>query len=178
MASLMAWRKMVDETFANDLAAEAKAEASSSRGRGYGAECVIGEGGGYWATADDVTTGDVTLSWQNPQKINYVSIQEHIELGQRVRAFEVDVMDNGSWRKAAEGHHRGLQAYHAPRRCRDDGGARALHRLARPAHHRAHSRILIAAIVETWRRPPKKKDAAIVHVRTVTGRVAPRAAPS
>ena len=103
VASLMAWRKMVDETFANDLAAEAKAEASSSRGRGYGAECVIGEGGGYWATADDVTTGDVTLSWQNPQKINYVSIQEHIELGQRVRAFEVDVMDNGSWRKAAEG---------------------------------------------------------------------------
>ncbi len=103
VASLMAWRKMVDETFANDLAAEAKAEASSSRGRGYGAECVIGEGGCYWATADDVTTGDVTLSWQNPQKINYVSIQEHIELGQRVRAFEIDVMDNGSWRKAAEG---------------------------------------------------------------------------
>ena len=103
VASLMAWRKMVDETFANDLAAGAKAEASSSRGRGYGAECVIGEGGGYWATADDVTTGDVTLSWQNPQKINYVSIQEHIELGQRVRAFEIDVMDNGSWRKAAEG---------------------------------------------------------------------------
>ncbi len=42
VASLMAWRKMVDETFANDLAAGAKAEASSSRGRGYGRRCNYG----------------------------------------------------------------------------------------------------------------------------------------
>ena len=45
----------------------------------------------------------MTLTWDTPRKMDYVVIQEHIELGQRVRAFEIDVMDNGSWRKAAEG---------------------------------------------------------------------------
>lgn len=35
--------------------------------------------------------------------MDYVTIQEHIELGQRVRSFEVEALENGSWRKVAEG---------------------------------------------------------------------------
>lgn len=99
--SLMAWRRMVDEAFAVDLAAEADIEASSSRGCGFAARNVAGEG--YWATADGVTTGDVVLTWREPQRVNYVTIQEHIELGQRVRSFEIDVMRDGEWQRAAEG---------------------------------------------------------------------------
>lgn len=98
--SLMAWRKMVDDTFATDLAAKAKVKASSTRGCGYGAKCVVGEDDAYWATEDGVTTGDVTLEWNEPQDVEYVTIQEHIALGQRVRSFEIDVMRDGEWQNA------------------------------------------------------------------------------
>ena len=100
--SLMAWREMVDKTFAKDLAADAKVEASSARGRGYGAQCVVGEDDKYWATEDGVTTGDVTLTWSEPQSVKYVVLQEQIALGQRVRSFEVDVMRNGEWQNAVK----------------------------------------------------------------------------
>ena len=100
--SLMAWRKMVDDTFANDLAAAAKVSASSSRGCGYGAKSVVGQNDKYWATEDGVTTGDITLEWNEPQDIKYVTIQEHIALGQRVRSFEIDVMRGGEWQNVAK----------------------------------------------------------------------------
>ena len=96
----MAWRKMVDDTFATDLAAKAKVKASSTRGCGYGAKCVVGEDDAYWATEDGVTTGDITLEWDEPQDVEYVTIQEHIALGQRVRSFEIDVMRDGEWQNA------------------------------------------------------------------------------
>ena len=100
--SLMAWREMVDKTFAKDLAADAKVEASSARGRGYGAQCVVGEDDKYWATEDGVTTGDVTLTWSEPQSVKYVVLQEQIALGQRVRSFEIDVMRGGEWQNAVK----------------------------------------------------------------------------
>lgn len=99
--SLMAWRRMVDEAFATDLAPEAEVEVSSSRGCGFGGRNLTGEG--YWATADDVTTGDAVLTWSEPQRVNYVTIQEHIELGQRVRGFGIDVLRDGEWQQAATG---------------------------------------------------------------------------
>lgn len=95
--SLMAWRKMVDETFDDDLAAKASVAVSSDRGYGYGAKGLVGDNEAYWATADDVVAGDVTLQWNEPQQISYVVLAEHIALGQRVRSFEVDLQRNGQW---------------------------------------------------------------------------------
>ena len=101
--SLMAWRKMVDETFAKDLAASARIKASSTRGYGFGAKNMLGDDDKYWATADDVVAGDVELKWSEPQNISYVVIQEHIALGQRVRKFEVEAMVDGAWKSVASG---------------------------------------------------------------------------
>ena len=101
--SLMAWRKMVDETFAKDLAESARIKTSSTRGCGFGAKNMLGDDDKYWATADDITTGDVELKWSEPQNISYVVIQEHIALGQRVRKFEVEAMVDGAWQSVASG---------------------------------------------------------------------------
>lgn len=38
-----------------------------------------------------------------PVEVNYVMIQEHIALGQRVRAFAVDAKDGDAWREMAAG---------------------------------------------------------------------------
>lgn len=101
--ALVAWRKMLDEAFGTDLAAEAEFSVSSSRGRGFEAESMQGDDLAYWATDDGVTTGDVCLTWAEPQSVKYVVVQEHIALGQRVREFVVDAYDGAEWRQVAKG---------------------------------------------------------------------------
>ena len=101
--SLMAWREMVDNAFRNDLAEEALFTASSSRGRGFEAENMQGEDEGYWATADGVTTGDITLKWSEPITAKYIVVQEHIALGQRVREFVIEAFDGDDWQEIASG---------------------------------------------------------------------------
>lgn len=101
--SLMQWRKMVEEAFAVDLAAEAEFSASSSRGCGFGAKSMQGENKAFWATKDDVTTGDVMLKWSEPVDIKYVMIQEHIALGQRIREFAVEAQVGEEWQQVAKG---------------------------------------------------------------------------
>lgn len=103
IASLMEWRKMVDQTFSNDLAANAEFSANSSRGCGFGAKSMKGENKAFWATEDGVTTGDVMLKWSEPVEVKYVMIQEHIALGQRVREFAVDVKAGNEWQQVAKG---------------------------------------------------------------------------
>lgn len=101
--SLMAWREMVDNAFRNDLAADATFTATSSRGRGFEAKNMQGENTAYWATEDDVTTGTVTLEWDMPIAAKYIVVQEHIALGQRVRAFSVEALDGDRWQPIASG---------------------------------------------------------------------------
>lgn len=101
--SLMAWREMVDNAFRDDLAEEALFTASSPRGRGFEAENMQGENEGYWATADGITTGDITLKWSEPIKAKYVVIQEHIALGQRIREFVVEAFNGDEWQEVASG---------------------------------------------------------------------------
>ena len=103
IASLMAWREMVDATFNRDLAADAHFEASSSRGEGFEAEAMRGEDNAYWATADGVTTGDVTLKWDVLITAKYVVIEEHIALGQRVREFSIEARTGDKWIEVAKG---------------------------------------------------------------------------
>lgn len=101
--SLMAWREMVDNAFRNDLAANAIFMATSSRGRGFEAENMQGEDERYWATADGVTTGDVTLKWSEPITAKYIVVQEHIALGQRVREYVIEAFDGDDWQEIASG---------------------------------------------------------------------------
>lgn len=101
--SLMAWRKMVESAFECDLAATASFSASSSRGWGFSAKNMQGEDATYWATEDGTTSGDVYLQWSEPITVQYVTIQEHIALGQRVRAFAIEARCGEEWQQVATG---------------------------------------------------------------------------
>ncbi|MBQ8493226.1 MAG: alpha-L-fucosidase [Alistipes sp.] len=103
VASLMAWREMVDNAFKYDLAAKATYTAYSSRGRGFGVEGMRGDDSDYWATKDGVTTGDVYLRWDTAISARYIVIEEYIALGQRVREYAVDVKRDNTWQQVAYG---------------------------------------------------------------------------
>jgi len=104
--ALTSWKQMRDSIFARNIAAEAQISATHTRpGSGlYGAvNLTDGNPHTYWATDDTVKSADIILHWDNPRQISYVLIQEHIELGQRIRQFEIDALAGGEWKCVVKG---------------------------------------------------------------------------
>ena len=57
----------------------------------------------YWATDDDVTSAQIELDLQKEETINYIVLQEYIALGQRIKAFSVEAMEDGQWKEISKG---------------------------------------------------------------------------
>jgi alpha-L-fucosidase len=102
--SLCGWRRVLDATFATDLARGAKATASNTRGndRQFGSACAVdGNRKTYWATDDSVTTGAIVLDLGKPVTFNVVRVREYLPLGQRVDSFALDSWQDGKWAQFA-----------------------------------------------------------------------------
>ncbi len=105
VAALKGWRKLLDEAFTTNLAANAKVKASSYRGSSKtyaGANVADGDKDTYWATDDGVTTGSLEIDLGKVQPVKYVLLQEYIRLGQRVESFTVDAWQNNTWQPVAK----------------------------------------------------------------------------
>lgn len=90
----------VKADFADNLIREAKAEASDVRGnsRKFSASNVTdGDKNTYWATDDSVKTASLTIDLGEPTEFNRFLVQEYIRLGQRVKAFSVEALIDGTW---------------------------------------------------------------------------------
>src|SRR5665213_779866 len=104
--SLREFRRLLDATFAHDLARGAKISASNTRGgaRRFAPENLLRhKPDRYWATDDNVTTPEVILDLRRPTTFNVVSLREYLPLGQRVEAFALDQWRNGQWVQFAAG---------------------------------------------------------------------------
>ena len=105
--SLKEFRRLLDATFAKDLAKGAKLTASNVRGSGaktFAAANVLDhDRNTYWATDDGVTTPELILEFKKPVRFNVISLREFLPLGQRVEAFAVDVWQAGGWQEFARG---------------------------------------------------------------------------
>lgn len=102
--ALREFRRILDATFANDLARGAKLTANNVRGKDprFAAENLLdGSRSTYWASDDAVKTPSVVLEFESPRTFNVVSIREHLPLGQRVEAFAVEAWENGGWKQFA-----------------------------------------------------------------------------
>lgn len=88
----------IREELKTNLLAGIMPQASSVRGKGYGAACVTdGNWDSYWATPDGVTAGTLTFELPKGTSLNRVMVQEYIPLGQRVSKFGVEVHRDGTW---------------------------------------------------------------------------------
>jgi alpha-L-fucosidase len=105
-ASLREFRRILDATFANDLAREAAATASNVRGgdRRFSPEHVIDHRRDtYWSTDDEVHTPELVLELKRGVTFNVVRLREYLPLGQRVEAFALDVWRDGRWIEFGKG---------------------------------------------------------------------------
>jgi alpha-L-fucosidase len=98
--------KAVKEAFAVNLVAKAKATASNVRGNSKqfdAFKAIDNNQETYWATDDDVTKASLTIDLGKPTTFNRFLAQEYIRLGQRVKAFTVEVLVGGNWKEIAKG---------------------------------------------------------------------------
>jgi len=102
--SLRAWRKLLDATFAKDLAPGAKVSASNTRGNDEkfaAANVIDGKSETYWATDDAVTTPELVLEFGSPVTFNVARVREYLPLGQRIDAIAVEAWDGNRWQPFA-----------------------------------------------------------------------------
>jgi len=95
----------VKEAFAVNLAKNAKAEASNTRGnsRKFGANNATDEKNEtYWTTDDDVKTATLTIDFGKPTAINRFMVQEYIRLGQCVKTFTIEAEVDVNWQELAK----------------------------------------------------------------------------
>ena len=104
--SLRGFRRILDETFATNLARTAKLTASNTRGGAKQfapANVLDGNHTTYWCTDDGVTTPELVLDLGRPVTFNVVDLHEYLPLGQRVEAFTLDAWKDGAWQPFAQG---------------------------------------------------------------------------
>lgn len=93
----------LDETSAAmDYAKDATIEVSETRtgGKYEAANLTDGDKETYWATNDGSLTATITLTWDEPQTVRYLMMQEPIKLGQRIKDFRIEYSADGStWRE-------------------------------------------------------------------------------
>lgn len=112
VAALEEWRAMLDETFSANLADGAEVTADSHRGDldiYHPNNITDGDPETYWTTSNDRTGGILEVDLGSKKEINYIKLQEYIRLGQRIRSFSIDVMQNGEWQNATDGTTVGYQ---------------------------------------------------------------------
>ena len=107
VATLKQLGLLLRKRLGNDLTRKAKIIASAvrkpGRHRDYGVNHLTdSKASTYWATDDGVTQATITLTWSKPQPLRYVDLMEHIERGQRVRRFHIEVTSDGlTWQRVA-----------------------------------------------------------------------------
>ena len=101
---LMEFRRLLNETFKTNLARTAKITVTDIRKNNTAVSAkhlADGNAKTYWATPDDVLQAGITLSFPKAVTFNRLVLQEFIPLGQRVKAFTVEVWENGAFKEVA-----------------------------------------------------------------------------
>lgn len=94
-ASLMAFKKIKDEFFKQNLALNAKVTSSSALSANNGKLVTDGSTTTMWAAGETDSKAWIELNLGESKKFNTILLQEGIEYGQRVKAFIVEAW-NGS----------------------------------------------------------------------------------
>ncbi len=102
--ALQEFRAKLDSTFSVNLAVSSMVTSSNTRGndKSYKPENVIDTNRNtYWSTDDNIRKSFLQIDLDKEQKLNYLVIQEYIELGQRIKKFSVELKQKNNWIKVA-----------------------------------------------------------------------------
>ena len=108
VARLREWRAALDALYGVDLARGARASATNVRGgavRFAASQAIDGDPVSYWATDDGSEAAALELEFDRAVRCDRVRLEEPLELGQRVRAFEIEARGgvDEAWETIARG---------------------------------------------------------------------------
>jgi alpha-L-fucosidase len=104
--SLREFRRLIDGTFARDLAKQATIISSNTRSNDlrFSPQNLTDERRDtYWCTDDAAPAPEIILDWGKPTTFNIVRLREYLPLGQRIEAFALDEWKEGQWVEFASG---------------------------------------------------------------------------
>ena len=103
--SLQGFKTLLAERFGDNISDKAKVTADTYRGKSktYAPKNLLDNNKEtYWTTDDDITTGSIEIALSQPKEISYILLQEYIQLGQRIRGFNIQVLKNNEWQQVAD----------------------------------------------------------------------------
>jgi alpha-L-fucosidase len=106
VAALRDFRRILNETFGDDLALGKAVEADrlwSRHPRFAPGNVVDGDADSYWAGRDGTRSATVEVDLGEATYFDRIVLQEPIRLGQRVSSFAVDARVDGEWTPIARG---------------------------------------------------------------------------
>lgn len=96
-ASLRGFGRIMNATFANNLAAGAKVKATNTR-HGYDPKHLLNDKpGSYWAADENNNESEIVFTLRREAKFDLVRVKEEIALGQRIGGFTVEYWKDGAW---------------------------------------------------------------------------------
>lgn len=104
VSSLQGFASILKKELGINLAKKAIIKADSYRGKAisFSAKNLTdGNKDSYWTTNDDVKTAQLEINLGSKQMVKYILLQEYVRLGQRVKAFSIDVWKDGNWQTVA-----------------------------------------------------------------------------
>lgn len=98
--NLLAWRKLLDETFKINLAAGATVTAKNGVHPQY---ILDGKNNTHFTTKGTDTTTIIEIQLKKRQTFDVLQLQENIRIGQRIEAFRLEYWDKTGWKEVATG---------------------------------------------------------------------------
>jgi len=106
IAALTDPRQVLDETFAEDLAAGRSVTADQHRlghSRFAPGNLTDGDDDTYWAADDGIRSAHLEIDLREATRFDRIELREPIRLGQRISGFTVGIMTDGEWMEIAAG---------------------------------------------------------------------------
>ena len=102
--ALYGFKALLKKELGKNLALNAKVVVSNTRAKSkqFAATNLIDNNKEtYWATDDKMTTASIEIELPKAATIKYILVQEYIKLGQRVKAFTIEVWKGAAWQQVA-----------------------------------------------------------------------------
>ena len=103
-ANAKEFRRILNETFARNLASGAKITAGSTRAGMFSPARMVDENiETFWAAEDNVLNPAIIFELMKATRFDVIELGEFIPLGQRIESFGVDAWQGGAWQEIAIG---------------------------------------------------------------------------
>ena len=103
VAAILGMRRELDRIFSRNLASGATARANNEHPDHRAANLIDGQADTFWAAQEPATQAIVELELPQNERISVISLQEPIQLGQRIAAYHIEIEEAGTWKTIAQG---------------------------------------------------------------------------